>query len=177
VPQTALDEYRAAVRRSPNDPGALAGLAHILVRCDRTAEAVPYLERAADIDRRSSRYVELARALAELHRTGDAIKAFRQAQQLSPDDGDVAFGLGSALQADLDHRGAVAEFERAIVLNAVNPAFHLALGRSLEQLDRRSEAASAYTEYLRLAPSAADATDVRTRIARLSRSAPPVPAL
>ena len=46
--------------------------------------------------------------------------------------------------------------------------FRLALALSYERLQRNAEAVAAYQEYLRLAPDAADAERVQTRVAQLT---------
>ena len=63
---------------------------------------------------------------------------------------------------------AVREYLRAIELDPTDPTFRLALGISYERLEQRADAAAAYTEYLRLAPNAADVGKVRARIALLT---------
>ena len=63
------------------------------------------------------------------------------------------------------NRGEVAP---AIALQPEDASFRLALGNSFVRLDKRSEAAAAYQEYLRLSPSAPDADKVRARITELT---------
>ncbi len=67
-------------------------------------------------------------------------------------------------------------YKKAIELEPNDATFRLALGTSLERLQRPRDAAAAYDEYLRLAPSAPDANSVRARIAQLTQTPlPPVP--
>jgi cytochrome c-type biogenesis protein CcmH/NrfG len=46
----------------------------------------------------------------------------------------------------------------------------MALGTSLERLQRPRDAAAAYEQYLKLSPSAVDAEQVRARISQLTQS-------
>ena len=68
---SALARYEEAVRQNPQDAESLSNLGQVLVRMQRTAEAVPYFERAAALSPKSWAYrFNLARAQGLL-RSGD----------------------------------------------------------------------------------------------------------
>ena len=178
--ESSLARYEEAVRQNPQDAESLSNLGQVLVRMQRTAEAIPYFERAASLNPNRWAYrFNLARALSLLQRWDEAIAAYRQAQTLFPDDYATTFNLALTMHKKGDDAGAVAEYKKAIGLNPGDASFRMALAISYEALQQKSEAAGQYVEYLRLSPLAADADKVRAKIAQLTgtpASAPPLTA-
>jgi Flp pilus assembly protein TadD len=166
---TALAQFQAAVERNPQDTDALSNLGQVLVRLNRPADAIPYLERATTLmpDRWAYQF-NLARALGLVGRIAESIQGYRRAQELFPDDYVTTFNLALALHKNGDEAGAVEQYQKAINLQPDDASFRKALGVSYERLQKGAEAAAAYQEYLRLSPAAADADTVRARIAQLS---------
>jgi len=174
---SALARYEEAVKQNPQDAESLSNLGQVLVRMQRTAEAVPYFERATALNPQRWAYrFNLARAHALLQQWDDAIASYRQAQTLFPDDYATTFNLALTLHKKGDDAGAVTEYKKAIALNPGDASFRMALAISYEALQQKSEAAGQYVEYLRLSPLAADAEKVRTKIAQLTGTAAPPPA-
>ena len=175
--ESSLARYEEAARQNPQDAESLSNLGQVLVRMQRTAEAIPYFERATTLNPNRWAYrFNLARALGLLQRWDEAIAAYRQAQTLFPDDYATTFNLALTMHKKGDDAGAVAEYKKAIALNPGDASFRMALAISYEALQQKSEAAGQYVEYLRLSPLAADADKVREKIAQLTGSAAP-PAL
>jgi tetratricopeptide (TPR) repeat protein len=173
----SLAHYLAAVEKNPDDAESLSNLGQVLVRLNRTAEAIPYFERAvAILPGRWAYHFNLARALGLLGRTDDAIAGYRRAQQLFPDDYATAFNLGMTLHHKGDEAAAVEQYQKAIALLPEDASFRKALGISYERLQKGPEAAAAYQQYLRLSPAAPDAEKVRARIAQLQSGSPVEPA-
>lgn len=165
----SLEQYQAAVEKNPQDAESLSNLGQVLVRLGKVEEALPYFERAiALIPQRWAYRFNQARALGLLNRWDEAIASYREAQRLFPNDYATAFNLGQALHRKGDEAGAVTEYRKAIALDPNDPTFRMALGTSLERLQQPREAAAAYGDYLRLAPAAPDAPQVRERIAQLT---------
>jgi tetratricopeptide (TPR) repeat protein len=176
---SSLQQYMLAIEKNPNDAESLSNLGQVLVRLNRTAEAIPYFQRAvALIPNRWAYQFNLARAFGLMGRADESISGYRRAQQLFPDDYVTTFNLALALHKQGDAAGAVDQYEKAIVLQPEDASFRKALGVSLEQLRRGPEAAAAYQEYLRLSPTAPEADMVRARIAELTAgsasAAPPL---
>ena len=173
---SALSKFEEAVQQNPRDAESLSNLGQVLVRMQRVAEAVPYFERAAALnpDRWTYRF-NLARALGLLQRWDESIASYRHAQVLFPDDYVTTFNLALAMHKKGDDAAAIEEYKKAIALNPSEASFRMALAISYEQLKKREEAAGQYAEYLRLSPLAADAEQVRARIAQLTVPAPALP--
>jgi tetratricopeptide (TPR) repeat protein len=167
--QSALEQYKAAVAKNPEDAESHSNLGQILVRLGKPAEAIPHFEKAIALipDRWAYRF-NLARALSVLGKWDEAIASYRQAQQLFPNDYATTFNLALTLHKKGDDQAAVEEYKKAIALSPSDASFHFALALSYERLQRRTDAVAAYEEYLRLAPAAGDADKIRARIAELS---------
>jgi tetratricopeptide (TPR) repeat protein len=171
--KTSLDRYKAAVEKNPDDAESLSNLGQVLVRLDRTPEAIPYFQRAAAVlPGRWAYQFNLARALGLVGRTDEAIAGYRRAQQLFPDDYATTFNLAMVLHQKGDEASAVEQYQKAIALQPQDASFRKALGISYERLHKAPEAVAAYEEYLRLSPSASDADKVRARIAHLQGGQP-----
>jgi Flp pilus assembly protein TadD len=165
----SLEHYQDAVEKNPQDAESLSNLGQVLVRLGKVEEALPYFDRAIGlIPTRWAYRFNQARALGLLNRWDEAIASYREAQRLFPNDYATAFNLGQALHRKGDEASAVVEYRKAISLDPNDASFRLALGTSLERLQQSREAAEAYGEYLRLAPAAPDAPQVRERIAQLT---------
>ena len=91
------------------------------------------------------------------------------------DDPVTTFDLAKALQRNGDDAAAVDEFQKGIGLAPNDASVRIALAESYEALNQRPQAAEAYNEYLKLAPSGPDADKARLRVARLT-SQPAEPA-
>jgi len=169
----ALAAYQAAVEKNPQDAESWSNLGQVLVRLNRVAEAVPCFDRAiAILPSRWAYTFNRARAMGLLGRWDDAIAGYRQANELFPNDYVTVYNLGLALHKKGDEAAAVTAYQHAVTFAPDDAPLRLALGISLEKLGKRTDAAEAYKEYLRLAPSAADAGQVRARIAFLAGPAP-----
>jgi Flp pilus assembly protein TadD len=166
---SALEQYKAAVAKNPDDAESLSNLGQVLVRLGRPAEALPHFEKAISIipDRWAYRF-NLARALSVLGKWDEAIGAYRKAQELFPNDYATTFNLALTLHKKGDDAAAVEEYKKAIALSPNDASFHFALALSYERLQRTNDAVASYEEYLRLAPSASDADKIRARIAELT---------
>jgi tetratricopeptide (TPR) repeat protein len=166
---TALTKFQAAIEKNPQDTDSLSNLGQVLVRMNRPADAIPYLERAVSLAPQQWAYqFNLARALGLVGRMPESIGGYRRAQELFPDDYVTAFNLALALHKTGDEAGAVEQYQKAINLQPEDASFRKALCVSYERLQKPTEAAAAYQEYLRLSPAAADADTVRARIAQLT---------
>jgi len=113
----SLAQYLAAVEKNPGDAESLSNLGQVLVRLNRTAEAIPYFERAvAILPGRWAYHFNLARALGLLGRTDEAIAGYRSAQALFPDDYATAFNLAMTLHHKGDEASAIEQYQKAIAL-------------------------------------------------------------
>ena len=165
----ALEQYRNAVQRNPDDADARTALGHMLARLKRFDEALNHYERALALDpHRHAHYTNIAGVFTQLGRWEDAVNAYRRALQLQPNDAVVTLDLAKALHKKGDDVAAVDEFQKAVALAPNDAPVRMALAESYEALNRREDAVQAYTDYLKIAPSGPDSEKARTRILRLS---------
>jgi Flp pilus assembly protein TadD len=171
---TSLAKFQAAIERNPQDADSLSNLGQVLVKMNRSADAIPYLTRAVSLapDRWAYQF-NLARALGLVGRLDESIQGYRRAQELFPNDYVTTFNLALSLHKNGDEAAAVDQYQKAITLQPDDASFRKALAISYERLQKSAEAAAAYQEYLRLSPAAPDADKVRARIAELTGT--PVP--
>ena len=167
----ALEHYRAALAEKPADPELLGNIGRILVEMNKPAEAVPFLEQAVDTEPFSvvARF-DLAVAYGRSGKLKEAVEHYETLVQSGDADVRAHHNLGLALRQLGRNAEAAAAFERVTALAPDTATGWLGLALSLEADDRRGDAAAAFEHYLALAPAAADADNVRARIARLRSS-------
>lgn len=166
---SALEAYRAAVDKNPEDAEAWSNMGQVLVKLNRPSEAIPCFDRAIALSPGRWAYrFNRGRALAVMNRLDDAIADYREAQRLFPNDYATTFNLAQTLHKKGDEESAVKAYQEAIRLAPADASFRIALGISLERLGKKTEAADAYKEYLRLAPTAADVDRIKARIVQLT---------
>jgi len=166
--QEALGELQKAIEKNPEDADSLNNMGQVLVRLNRTPEAVPYFERAIQLSRANwAPRFNLGRAYGLLNQWPKAVDAYRDAATVFPDDYATHYNLGLALHKAEQEEAAIGEFQKAIELAPAEPSFRLSLGLSYERMKKPLEAARAYEQYLDLAPTAPDAIQVKARIQTL----------
>jgi len=177
----ALEHYRAALAEKPADAELLDNVGQVLVAMNRPAEAVPFLKRAvgAEPSNMTARF-DLAVAHARCGQLTEAVDEYLVLVQGGSADIRVHHNLGLALRQLGRHTEAALAFERVTALAPGEAPSWLGLALSLEADGRTGDAAAALDRYLTLKPDAADADNVRARIARLrtmveASSPPPEP--
>jgi tetratricopeptide (TPR) repeat protein len=127
----AAQEYRIAIKASPNDTSLHLALADILEGLRHYREAISELETADRLSPHNSlTAAKLARTYAEL---GDRTSAFRYVQiaEQKPEDG-VWLSTGEALDALGEHEAAIERFERALTApNSDNIAVRLVIAQHM----------------------------------------------
>ena len=161
----ALELYREAVSRNPQDAESWSNLGQVLVRRNRVEEAIAAFQRAIALNaRRWAYHFNLARAHGVAGRWPQAVEEYRVAQQLYPEDYVVAFNLGLALRKSGDEAAALEQFKKASSLDPQEPTFQLSIAVAYEKLGQAQNAAAAYRRTLELAPLAPEADAIRARI-------------
>jgi Flp pilus assembly protein TadD len=169
---SALEHYKKAVSRNPNDGDALNNLGQLLARNGDPEAAIPHFQKAVQLYPSVWAYrFNLAHARGRLGEWSQAVDDYRQARNLFPDDYVTHFNLGMALHKMGDQDAAVYEFKKGAELAPSEPSFHLSLGAIYDQLNRPMDALRAYEQYLALSPPGADADKVKARIELLRKPA------
>lgn len=174
--EQVLERHLRALKDQPSDAVLLDSVGQILVKLNRPAEAVPYLERAVDTEPWSlvARF-DLAGAYARSGQPDKAAEHYGVLVQAGSADARVHHNQALALRQLGRHAEAAAAFQRATELAPGEAPAWLGLAISLEATRQRSEAAAALERYLTLQPAGQDADNARAHLAQLRAAPAPAP--
>jgi len=130
-----------------------------LLNLGRNQEAVPSLEEAAELDSERVEYARmLGRAAETVNRHDLALRSYRRAVWLEPDDAESWFQVAAG-EARLGRFGAAdTALSESMALNPLRPGAYFLQGLILENLGRWSQAMDLYRQHLTAHPG-----DVATR--------------
>ena len=155
----SLEFAARALTIDPGDARAhwLKGTA--LLNMGRVRDALPALESAASLDSERVEYVRtLGRAAESADRLDLALRSFRRAVWIEPDDAESWFQIAAG-EARLGRFGAAdTALAESMDLNPLRPGAYFLQGLIHENLGRTSEAMEHYRQHLTAHPS-----DVATR--------------
>jgi cytochrome c-type biogenesis protein CcmH/NrfG len=113
-------------------------------------------------------WIQLGNLLMDSARFPEAIDAYQKALNLAPENVDVMVDMGTCYRNTGQPQKAVEAYRRALAINPNHLNAHRNLGVvSAFDLGDRKTAVHAFEEYLRLAPNAQDAGQVKQLIANL----------
>ncbi|CAN5400712.1 hypothetical protein BH10ACI1_BH10ACI1_11930 [soil metagenome] len=120
---------------------------------DDFARALPYFEKAVDIDQNyAEAWYQAGFCYGMLGRHNDALKASRRAAQLRPDWAETYLNIGASSFALGQYKDAVDAYRQAAKLDESNSDAQYALGLSLGKLNRTDEEILAYKRALAIKP-------------------------
>jgi Flp pilus assembly protein TadD len=164
-----LRSFQDTILKEPENLPALYGAGRTLLNLGRAQEAIgPLAQAMANRPDNWSYAVTYGYAAARAEQWADALRGLRIAQALRSDDATTYFDLGLVMHKAGDREGAVREYRTAIGLDGGFAPAWCGLAISLDWLGRTEEAIEAYNTWLRLAPEAATAGQVRARRDQLS---------
>jgi tetratricopeptide (TPR) repeat protein len=149
--------YREVLREDPGNVTVLRLLGMLAIEAAHHRDAAVLLRQAVRLapDFRVA-WIDLCRALTELHELDEAIEAAQRAVALDPDRGGAHIALANALARSSRTDEALAAYERARDLQPENAETCLGLGNLLKTVGRQQEAIDAYREGIRLRPGYAE---------------------
>lgn len=166
--EQALGMFEKEIVNRPSDAESHSNAAQVLIRLGRPTDALPLLERAVALNESRWAYrFNLARCRGLLGDWTGAVSDYRAAAELFPADYATLFNLAQSLHRAGREEEAVAGYREAIAAKPDDATFHLALGISEENRGQAAAAVAAYREFLQMAPEAAEAAGVRTRLEQL----------
>ncbi|HKW65364.1 MAG TPA: sulfatase-like hydrolase/transferase [Candidatus Acidoferrum sp.] len=130
---SSTDVPELSLLPDPKDKIQEQNLLHVAMMASedgRTAEARTALEKLLQLDNRSEIAVlQLAQLEMESKNYTDAARYLRRSSELRPDDAEVAFEYGRALELRGDLPGARQALQRSLKLNPKQIAAHLLMGQ------------------------------------------------
>jgi tetratricopeptide (TPR) repeat protein/rhodanese-related sulfurtransferase len=112
-PDEAMTEAERAIALDPNDPNGYEAMSRLLVRLDRAAEGLNFIEKAMRLDPQSDYLYRLGYAQFHLERYDEAAATFLRATKRNPDDEWSYFFLAAAyghLGREQEAKPAIATF-------------------------------------------------------------------
>ncbi len=150
----AIRSYRQLTTNYPLEVEAHLRLGHLLAGEGQSAEAVDVLKQGLAIDPEARDiYNELGNLYSSLSRHDEAIAMHRHYVELAPDEANAHDSLGMSLQWAGRYAEAMAEFDRALALNANFEIALVHLANTHFQTGRYRQALLLYRQYIRIAPS------------------------
>lgn len=165
--ERAVDLLKLAVEAHPNFPLALSEMGFIylkLKRPEKAAEALAASLKLAPDD--NGTLLAYGRALFDLRRPAEAEEQFRKALKKNAASPWAHFYLGMILLGRREFDTAEGELKAAGSDGEI-PMAHYYLGGLYWEMKQHKKAADELETYLKLAPSAPDATRLRTTIKEL----------
>ena len=166
----ATKVLRSAIDLHPEAPELARSLGLALVRSGHYEAAADALHGATQRDSKDARAAAVrGAALLLAGRTREAIGVLREALELDPERADALNNLGVAYLAMGQTKPAAVNIERA-AKRFESPRIILNLGKVLEAENRKTEAAGAYEQVLRLRPKDSEGRAGRMRLAPAAKA-------
>jgi TolB-like protein/DNA-binding winged helix-turn-helix (wHTH) protein/Flp pilus assembly protein TadD len=139
-------EYRRGLELNPSDASAYGGLAGWLLIQGRLAEAVARARKARELDPSPGAGSELGWILFNARRYDEAIREYRTAMAIEPDNAFTLWRLGFALSLKHQSQEAIALLERAVSVSDRAPGNLGVLAVVYGQAGRREDALGVLAE-------------------------------
>jgi pentatricopeptide repeat protein len=136
----AEKEYRRALELNPNAAGARATYSMWLLCQGRTEEAIEEVKRARELDPEGISGGTVAWILFQTRHYDEAVREYRSAVAVQPDEANTLSGLGFALIANNQPAEAIPVLEKSILLSKGSPAATGVLIRAYAHAGRRDDA-------------------------------------
>ncbi|MCS7311742.1 MAG: tetratricopeptide repeat protein [Acidobacteria bacterium] len=114
-------------------------------------------------------YAAKAYALAGKGSFEDALKVLQAAREKAPDHVEVAYATGLVRYLQKAYKGAAPALQEAVDKDPQRPYAHYYLGMTYYNLNQKATAIQYLENFLRLAPEAPEASQVRDLLQRLKR--------
>ncbi len=136
----AETEYKRALELSPNNAAAHAELAMWLLSQGHTEEALVWTRRGRELDPLAVSGYGTAWILTSARRYDEAMREWRAALAVQPDDANILWGLGFALIANGQPEQAIPVLEKGLSVSHRNQTIVCILIRAYAHAGRRTDA-------------------------------------
>jgi tetratricopeptide (TPR) repeat protein len=152
----ALNYFKEATEKSPNDTVAWYGLGSCYDGLDQPEEAIAAFKQAIRIDPKNAvAYFNIGSYYSKIGRYEDAIAAFTQAVEFDPDYAPSYFDLGMAYERLEELENSEKAFKQVLRINPDHTPTLLHLGMIYNRQERYSDAVESYQKALRVDPDSA----------------------
>jgi len=142
-------EYRRGLELNPSDASAYGGLAGWLLSQGQLVEAVAWARKARELDPSPGEGSDLGWILFNARRYDEAIREYRSALAIEPDNAFTLWRLGFALSFKHESQEAIAVLERAVSVSDRAPGNLGVLAVVYGQAGRREDALRVLAELKR----------------------------
>ena len=133
-------EYRRGLVLNPSEASAYRGLAYWLMSQGRLDEAVERARKARELDPSPGAGTDLGWIFFSARRYDEALREYRSALAIEPDDANILWRLGFALSLKHQSQEAIAVLERAVAVSDRAPGNLGVLAVVYGQAGRREDA-------------------------------------
>jgi len=152
----ALNYFKEATEKSPNDTVAWYGLGSCYDGLDQPEEALEAFQQVIRIDpKNADAYFNLARYYRKLGRYEKAIEAYYQAIEADPDHAPSYFDLGMVYGKLEEFENGEKAFNEVLRINPDHAPTHFYMGLIYNNLERYDAAVTSYTKALKIEPDSA----------------------
>lgn len=168
--EAAVEQFRAALKNSPNSAVVRNSLGRALANIGHTDEAIQLLFASLQTNpENATLHNNLGKVYLQTGRIDEALAQFRQSLALEPDkaEGHYSLGTGLAKKGELD--ASITEFRRAIELNPRDSMSRNNLGVQLLRKGEVIEAIGQFQQALLINPDDASARGNLEQAERIER--------
>lgn len=141
------------LKKAPGVPDAHELMGEALVRAGRYGEAEAHYLKAIELDpKHLLAHKNLAWAYRQMNRPNDELAVCERIAELSPDDFEARYNIGSILLRFGMYAQAEARLKEALALNPNDPELHVNIGNAIYRQGRREEAIEEYRMALSIDP-------------------------
>lgn len=152
----ALNYYKEAAEKSPDDMFAWYGLGNCYDGIDKPEEAIAAYKQATRIDpKNATAYFILGRYYLKLGRYEKAIESYNQAIEVDPDHAPSYFDIGISYGKLEEFENGEQAFKQVLRINPNHATTHYYMGLTYNKLSRYNAAVQSYKNALKINPDSA----------------------
>ncbi len=152
----ALNYFKEATNKSPDDTMAWYGLGSCYDGLDRPEEAIAAFKQVIRIDpENAGAHFNIARYYRKIGRHQDSVEAYNRAVSIDPDHAPSYYELGVVYEKLKDLESSEKAFKQVLRIQPNNMPALFQLGKIYERQGRYSEAVVSYQKALRVHPDSA----------------------
>jgi tetratricopeptide (TPR) repeat protein len=146
----AIAILKKAMELNPDDAQIAGKLGRAYFNHSKMEEALAVLEKAVKLSPNIKDFICIGQIYNEKGDHGKAIKAFKKAVELKPDEAKIHYQLGITYDKQNKYDKSIECFKKAIELNPYVPKYHFSLGFTYDTKGDHKEAIKAFKKAIAL---------------------------